>query len=133
MKKSKTNVKVMRQIPNGARILVTNALEQLMRDVFNAVGTAREMAWCRLLSFPFWALKHTEKQTGNAQQPSPTTLVKRQVSKYMALQSLPGSSSIPALKRNSKNVDGGQKLAKAVSSKLSDIDVKGAVRIISSS
>ena len=66
-------------------------------------------------------------------QVSLTTLVKRQVSEYMAMQSLPASSSIATLKRSNKKIEWGQKLAKSVSSKLSDVDVKGAIRIIFSS
>ena len=53
LKKSKTNVKVMRHTPNSARIPVANVLEQLMREVFNAVGPAGKglgVGFCLFLS-----------------------------------------------------------------------------------
>ena len=83
LKKSETRVKVLRNTPTDALIVVANALEHLLRDFLNAERPARERVLVVRLSSAFLALKCPEMQAGNTQQVSLTTFVKRQASECM--------------------------------------------------
>ena len=123
-----SNTTALRIIPRGAIICAADALHRLLDQA------AREkslLSWGKLLSFGRIGLK--QPSSGHEESKSDvslTTLVKRQIQAFMEAESL------VAPKRN-KHRGGSapgsdQRLKRGVSAKFSDGDIKGAIRLLTS-
>ena len=125
----KQNIRVLLKVPKGARVAAAEAYCTLVDQVTEVNSI---FSWARLFGFAFSALRRPSKApSGEANQPSLTTIVRNQINHYMAAPILPPSDDAnnnSAGRHDSNEVS----LAKRVSAKLADCDIKGAVRIIAS-
>ena len=106
----------------------------------NAVSTKSEAAWLRLLQFPLIALSLPAREKASDINVSLTTKIKRQITQYMdgtdtqtyaQLEDRPGGHTSSSRRRRQPSE--GEELKKRVGAKLSDGDVKGALRLLTSS
>ena len=131
----KRSSKVIPRIPKGARIQAAEALTQL---IGSAVVTKTEASWLRLFQFPLIALSMPARDSRARDDVSLTTKIKRQIVRYMeegANQThtqLQGSSREAPTGRRRRQQPEGEALRKHVGAKLSDGDVKGALRLLTS-
>ena len=130
--KLKSTRRVIRRIPKGARILTADALTTL---ISTATRERSASAWCKLLKFPLLALSVPPRSDPASEELSLTTKIKRQVSLYMETGgAVPVPTDTPATARGRRRQQpAGEGLRKRVAAKLSDGDVKGALRILTSS
>ena len=116
---------VLARVPKGAVICVAEALQRLLSQ---ATEEKSSIAWGRLLSFCYFGLR---RPGSDSKSVSLATRVKRQVSDFMGITGLPTFPDCASRARG-KRVAADDLLKKRVSAKLSDGDVKGAVRLLSS-
>ena len=123
---------VVRRIPKGARIVAADALANLLEK---AVASSEHGPWSKLMRFPYEALSVKEELNNS----SLTKKIKQQITTYAdtscALSSQKDStkSTYRAVANDRKKKMSGDKLKRGVELKLSDGDVKGAIRLLSSS
>ena len=125
----KNNIRVLPRIPKGARVAAAEAFCTLVDQVTDLNSI---FSWARLFGFAYSALRRPPKSSSTeSNQPSLTSIVRRQINNYIAAPKLPAHEDV------NNNTPGRSNrtevpLAKRVSAKLADCDIKGAVRIISS-
>lgn len=110
----KRNIRVLKRIPRGARMIAANKLAKCIEDCL-AQPLVNEH-WEKLITFTYAALRVPEK-TKNV---SLTTLVKRNIDNIKLV--------IPAPSKVRKSIS----LSKRIEYKIADGDVKGAVKLLSS-
>ena len=126
---------VVRRIPKGARIAAADALASLLEK---AVASRESEPWSKLMRFPYEALS---ARVGTAKG-SLTTKIKQQIATYNEPsssvldychqdQSAQNARKTPTKNRRKKELSS-DKLKRSVGLKLSDGDVKGAIRLLSS-
>ena len=136
--KLKQSRRVVPRIPKGARIQAADALRTLLDA---AVEEKTTEAWERLLKFPLAALAVPLKRRPRSDTPTLTSVIKRQISAYMEFTTSnqafisDGASRNEGLRPNAEQIrsDGIDRLKRSVSAKLSDQDVRGAIRLLASS
>lgn len=129
LQKLRSTNKVIPRIPKGARRTVADSLTKI---ITTALESNNVQDWKNLFCFALVALR----------QPCPTndsknftTAIKRQVNDYVVSHNL--TTSAPAIRfheRESGNnsIDARNSLRRQVDAKLSDLDIKGAVRRVAS-
>ena len=134
--------RVIRRIPKGARNQAAAALATLIETALKGTTAAR---WERLLLFPFLALHVPGRADNPDDSASLTAKIKRQICAYMESDSFlhPATDGIdfvvlnssPHHKRKRPRSSGkvGEVLQRRVAAKLSDGDVRGAIRLLASS
>ena len=138
--KLRKNRNVISRIPKGARIQTAEALTKMIETALDEKSNG---AWFQLFRFPFLALSIPARDNTAASQVSLTTKIKRQVADYMsgsASQSQLSSDEDGRLKssrsrrggKGEKRLSVDEALGKRVGAKLSDGDIKGAVRLLTS-
>ena len=136
--KLKRHCKVIPRIPKGARIPAAEALTKLIETALTKKSAA---AWSQLLRFPFSALS-VPPRVSSISEVSFTTKVKRQISDYMTEGAVHYEERPNAARRRepcavrsstrTQQQQAGEALRKRVGAKLSDGDVKGALRLLTS-
>ena len=133
------NRRVIPRIPKGARIQAAEALTTLINTALDDKSVA---TWSQLLSFPALALSVPPRDI-SASDVSFTTKIKRQISDYIVggvkndhAESAEGSRRRVSGSRRGgpgkQQQQAGEALRKRVGAKLSDGDVKGALRLLTS-
>ena len=112
--------RVIKRIPKASRIATADALRGLADQ---CVQNNDEASWLRLLGFPTAGLLGPRR--GGRHAPSKSTVIKQQVQAYINSLSAPPAECKSSYPTN-------RDVAKAISAKLSDGDIRGAVRIASS-
>ena len=131
----KQSRKVISRIPRAARILAADALATLLEK---ALLEKTAKAWARLFEFPLVALAVPSKRKRQLRDtPTLTSILKRQICSYMECS--PSSSqrlSGDEVSHNERPRTGirqsDDRLKKVVSAKLSDGDIRGAIRLLAS-
>lgn len=109
----KRTYRIVKRIPKGARSVVANDLSRLIEKCLSTNDVAD---WRELLLFTFKALRLPEKEAGV----SLVQIIKQNSSASL----LPTSNSKPSNKQSS--------LSSRVEAKLADFDIRGAVKLMSS-
>lgn len=115
LSRCKSNIRVLKRVPRGARVLAASNLAQCVEECLASPNLSTN--WKNLLTFAYTSLRVPEK-VNNA---SLTTLVKRNIT----------DPKLIFTKRARKNQP--ITMSKRVECKIADGDIKGAVRILSSS
>ena len=125
--KCRTNVGVLRIIPKGAAFCAADALQKLLDGV---VRDKSPLAWGKLFSFGLVGLRQPTLDPGSDRHGvSLTTRVKRQITSFMELDSLPDPVRRAWIRETTHEV----RLGRSVAGKFADGDIKGAVRLLASS
>jgi len=123
----RSRLPVLAKVPRGAVVCVAEALQQLLDQ---AMQEKSSLSWGRLLAFCYFGIRHPDRaDDGRGKSVSLATRVRTQVAAFMSCNGLPDP---PDTQRVRKEKGADQHLGKRVSAKLSDGDVKGAVRLLSS-
>lgn len=110
----KSNIRVLKRVPRAARVIAANGLSQCIEECLACPDSMN--SWTNLLTFAYGSLQVPDK-VANV---SLSTLVKRNVLKPgIKFQNRPGKKKAASLSRR-------------VECKIAEGDVKGAVRILSS-
>jgi hypothetical protein len=132
----KTNKKVIPHIPNGARIASADALAGIVQQALE--NPSREN-WAKLLLFGYIALASPSVETINKtcqRQPSYATRIKSQIANYVRSDSIPNHQfahpHARTVKKASSEESRTKAMSKRVSAKLSDMDIRGAIRALCS-
>ena len=127
----KRHIRVLARIPRGARI---NAAEALCTLIENVVTNNTTLDWARLFGFSYSALRCPKNRINDPHHVSLTTKIKEQINGYMSALSLPSVEDSGSERNNPSppKPSTDNDLAKRVYAKVSDFDIKGAVRLISS-
>lgn len=123
------SVNIIRQIPKGTRIATADALAVRIND---PVKDASRLSWSKI--FALLALEAPNRKA-DGQAGSLTSVVKRQVAEYMSWTSRLSVLNTRTKERTDDNLiqrDGQSELCRRVRAKLEDLDVRGAVRLLSS-
>ena len=131
--------RVIRRIPKGARIQAAGSLATLI-DM--ALGDKTGKAWARLLLFAFLALHVPSRDQDSADSSTLTAKIKRQISTYMESDFIATAAADTSTlnwtghrkpKRHQPQERTSEILQRRVAVKLSDGDVRGAIRLLASS
>ncbi len=117
----KRKFRLLHRIPKGARILAASMLTSILNDCIS--NNDDETAWENLLLFSYKALHAPEKSKSNSLVAS----VKLNISNFV----LPHVNNLKGYKRNAKTTE--EKLIERVEAKVADFDIRGAVRLLTSS
>ena len=122
--------KVLKFVPKASRISFCILLESLFRDV--VASPLVEEPWLRLLAAPSLCLRTPSR--GGKNRTSLSSVVNKQILSFQQASDFRNLIQAPPkskpLKRKPKTDP--EKLADAVSEKLSDLDLRGAIRLVSS-
>jgi len=126
----RSDIRVLRIIPKGAIISVADALQKSLDHILRENSS---LAWGKLLSFGFWAIRQPSLDPNcNGRTVSLTTRVKRQVQDYLSMDHLEAPRVNCTLRRGSLR-DESANLKRSVSNRFNDGDIRGAVRLLASS
>ena len=123
----KKNIRVLPRVPKGARIAAVEALCTLLENVSTENSIT---SWSRLFGFAYGALKCPTTTRDTLHKTSLSTKIKAQINQYMESNSIPCEIDNDNATRPIKSPE--ETLSRRVSSKLSEFDIKGAVRLIAS-
>ena len=127
----KSNIRVLPRIPKGARVAAAEAYCALVDQVNESNSI---YSWARLFGFSFSALRCPPKASpSESNQPSLTTIVRNQINTYIGAPTLPSTEDANNNGTSNRMDRKEVPLAKRVTAKLADCDIKGAVLILSSS
>lgn len=110
----KSNIRVLKRVPRGARVFAANKLAQCVEECLASPDLATN--WKNLLTFAYTSLRVPVK----INNVSFSTSVKRNITKPELVFTKPAKKKTP------------MSLSKRVESKIAEGDIKGAVRILSS-
>ena len=122
-----SQVPSVRIIPRGALICGADALQKLLDS---AIREQSLLSWAKLLSFGRVGLgQPAQTPEGGRPSVSLTTQIKRQIQSFMNSDGL----TMPEVdSRRSVTTDSDHRLRKAVSARFADCDMRGAVRLLTS-
>ena len=80
LKKCKSNLSVINNIPRGARIVAADALNNLINDVLQSNTS---LSWSKLLCFTYHGLQKPKKDKHSSNSPSLVSKMKDQISVFM--------------------------------------------------
>jgi len=116
---------VLDRVPKGSRISAAIALTKLVNNACNSNSLS---VWRMLFRFSSVCFKKPKR--GGKRQPSLATTIKRQIEAFLSDPLCPLEA--PQQRYNKQNVCDDDKRAKLIARKLSNSDIKGAIRILSS-
>ena len=124
--------KVIPRIPRGAREDTSRCLAQLIDDALGSLDNPRP--WAKLLCFPYGALSVSLREEDGPSLTSKIRAAARAYSECSDLSSLlnPTRNSTGDSSERQANANNMNGLKNLVNRKLADMDVKGAIRVLSS-
>ena len=120
-----TKLRPVLRIPKGARGAFAKGLSSLVSDILQ---NRTDLCWQRLIVFPLFALSPPTTSTTSL-----TTALKNQINDFIDTRGLPTIPSAPDSKRGTTSTTSKRDLKRLVNAHLSEYNIKGAVRILSSS
>ena len=129
LKKCKSNLSVINNIPRGARIVAADALNNLINDVLQSNTS---LSWSKLLCFTYHGLQKPKKDKHSSNSPSLVSKMKDQISVFMNSNFPPEGFPFQLRDKRAKQKSKEEILKNRVNAKFSENDLKGAIRELSS-
>lgn len=134
LSKLKSSTPVIKRIPKNARGTVAEELTALLKHCMLKNDVE---AWCHLLFFVYGTLKVPDRKRGN-RKVSLTSSIKKNVTDWKKIKNLPYINFLETFKstdtkpKSSVNETTTKTLSRKIQSKISDCDIRGAIRLLSS-